>query len=196
MDTKWNSTGKDPGGEQAYLAAAQGGADRVEEAEVFRPYTGRKGQIRAVLAFRSTNRLCQRIYAFCAGVWNGFASLTRMKKKGWFLLYSIGIWVCYWFMCVMIAMAFPAVGHIGVMDALLIMAAGSLSSLVPAPGGFGTYHYFVTLTLSGLFGVPWDTGIIYATLSHESQALNMIVAGSLGYLYLLLARKRPGRRRT
>lgn len=51
MDTKWNSTGKDPGGEQAYLAAAQGGADRVEEAEVFRPYTGRKGQIRAVLAF-------------------------------------------------------------------------------------------------------------------------------------------------
>ena len=149
--------------------------------------------IRAVLAFRSTNRLCQRIYAFGAGVWNGFASFTRMKKKGWFLLYSIGIWVCYWFMCVMIAMAFPAVGHIGVMDALLIMAAGSLSSLVPAPGGFGTYHYFVTLTLSGLFGVPWDTGIIYATLSHESQALNMIITGSLGYLYLLLARKRPGR---
>ena len=51
MDTKWNSTGKGPGGEQAYLAAAQGGADRVEEAEAFRPYTGRKGQIRAVLAF-------------------------------------------------------------------------------------------------------------------------------------------------
>lgn len=144
----------------------------------------------AVVRFRDRSRFCGRIYGFGRGVLQGFVSFRDMKGKVWFLLYSVGIWVCYWFMCVCIIHAFPPVGHLGIMDALVLMAAGSLASLVPAPGGFGTYHYFVTLTLSGLFGIPWDTGLIYATISHESQAVTMLISGAISYFLLAASRKK------
>ena len=143
----------------------------------------------AIVKMRDRSRLCAKVYGLMNGVWQGIKTVGKMHHKGWFLVYSVGIWVCYWFMCVCIIHAFPAVGHLTVMDALLLMAAGSLSSMVPAPGGFGTYHYFVTLTLSGLFGVPWETGIVYATLAHESQAITIMVSGLVSYLLLTLRRK-------
>jgi uncharacterized protein (TIRG00374 family) len=143
----------------------------------------------AIVKLRDRSRLCAKVYGLMDGMWQGIKSVGKMHHKGWFLIYSVGIWTCYWFMCVCIIQAFPAVGHLTIMDALLLMAAGSLSSMVPAPGGFGTYHYFVTLTLSGLFGVPWETGIVYATLAHESQAITIMVSGLVSYLLLTLRRK-------
>ena len=143
----------------------------------------------AVIRLKDRSRFCAKICHLAEGVWQGISSVGKMRGKGWFLLLSLGIWVCYWFMGVCIIHAFPAVGHLSIMDALVVMAAGSLASLVPAPGGFGTFHYFVTLTLSGLFSIPWETGIVYATIAHESQAITIFTSGIVSYLLLTLRRK-------
>ncbi|MBR1869162.1 MAG: flippase-like domain-containing protein [Bacteroidales bacterium] len=147
------------------------------------------GAVFTVVRLKDRNSFCGKLFRLGKGIWQGIASVGKMHHKGWFLIYSVGIWACYWLMCVCIIHAFPAVGNLSLLDAVLLMAAGSLSSLVPAPGGFGTYHYFVTLTLSGLFGVPWETGIVYATLAHESQAITIMVSGLVSYLLLTLRRK-------
>ena len=69
------------------------------------------------------------------------------------------------------------------MDRLLavILLVGALSSLVPVPGGFGAFHYLVSLALTSLYGIPMETAVIFATLSHESQILTQILCGGAIY---------------
>ena len=77
--------------------------------------------------------------------------------------------------------ALPMDLGLGLADALFIMLVGSVAGIVPVPGGFGAFHYLVALALQTLFAVSFETGIIFATLSHESQAVTMIVCGLLSY---------------
>ena len=71
----------------------------------------------------------------------------------------------------------------GMSDALFLMFAGALSSLVPVPGGFGAFHTVVAGALSSLYGVPFGVGIVFATLSHESQVLTDIILGGCSYVH-------------
>lgn len=72
--------------------------------------------------------------------------------------------------------------HLDLVDAFFLMVVGSVSSLVPVPGGFGAYHYLLSLALSTVYGIPMATGLIFATLSHESQALIQIICGAGSYI--------------
>ena len=78
--------------------------------------------------------------------------------------------------------AMPDLDGLGPVDALFLMIAGSFGWLVPVPGGFGAFHFIVSLALSTIYGVPFASGIIFATLSHESQAITMAVCGGISYL--------------
>ena len=88
-----------------------------------------------------------------------------------------------------LAGAVAALASLGASDALFLMLVGSLSSLVPVPGGFGAFHYIVALALSTVYGIPFGVGIIFATLSHESQTLTMIICGTASYIDETLRRK-------
>ena len=61
--------------------------------------------------------------------------------------------------------------------------AGSLSTIIPVPGGFGAYHGAVATVMQALNGIPLGSGMIYATLNHESQVLAQMVAGIWGYIH-------------
>ena len=122
-----------------------------------------------------------------------------MKSWWKFILYSIVIWLSYWMMSLTIVWAVQGMDTslldsamvsfveklqtLDGRDALFLMIAGSISSLVPVPGGFGAFHYVVTLALSTIYGIPMEIGIIFATLSHESQTLIQIICGGLSYVY-------------
>ena len=67
-------------------------------------------------------------------------------------------------------------------DALFLMLAGALSSIVPVPGGFGAFHFIVAAAVSYVYGLPFEFGIIFATLSHESQELNQLVWGGISFV--------------
>ena len=144
----------------------------------------------AVIALRNRNRFCGRVFDLIRGVLQGFVSFRDIDRKGLFLLYSVGIWAAYWLMCVCIQRAFPPTRLLSATDALFLMAAGSLQSMLPAPGGFGTYHYVIALCLSGLYGFSWETGVVFATISHESQTLTILLTGLTGYLALALGKKK------
>ena len=95
----------------------------------------------------------------------------------------------YWLMAVATTLAIPALDGLNVIDALFLSLAGSLGWLIPVPGGFGAFHFVVSLALQAIYGVPFELGIVFATLSHESQAITMAVFGGGSYVYETLKSK-------
>ena len=85
-------------------------------------------------------------------------------------------------MSLFIIRALPEQFGLGWVDALFLMLVGSVAGIVPVPGGFGAFHYMVALALSAVYGIPWETGIVFATLSHESQAVMTVVCGAAAYI--------------
>ena len=87
------------------------------------------------------------------------------------------------------AVAFDKINGLNMVDAMFLMIVGALSSLVPVPGGFGAFHYIVSLALTTVYGIPAEIGIVFATLSHESQIIIQIVCGGISYACETIRRK-------
>ena len=142
-----------------------------------------------VFRLRGRSRFCEKNARAISNIFSGLAVIARVRNKWAFVLYTIGIWVMYLLMCYFMFLAVPPLSHLGLMDALVISGVGNIASVIPVPGGIGAYHYLVSLCLESLYGVQWETGILYATLNHELHAILIIVYGCLSYLHLTLKRK-------
>lgn len=140
----------------------------------------------------------EKVGGFCKGIWQGFVSCLKMKRAWWFFLLTAMIWGCYWMMSATIlwavqginpamvssdmATAVSVIQNLNLTDAMFLMLAGSLSALVPVPGGFGAFHFIVAGAISYAYGLPFEFGIIFATLSHESQGVNQLLWGAISYI--------------
>ena len=142
-----------------------------------------------LLAFRSRSRLCSKVWGFMEGLWDGLSSCMKMRRKGLFLFLTAMLWLMFLLMSWFIIKALPSDLGLTLVDALFIMLVGSIAGIVPVPGGFGAFHYLVAAALQAVYSVPFETGIIFATLSHESQAITMIVCGLISYLHQTLKRR-------
>ena len=140
-----------------------------------------------------------RFWGWLRGIFDGLVSCLHMRNGWLFILYTALIWTMYWLMsaCILWALqgidpasvspelgaALGKIDSLGLADALLLMIAGAVSSVIPVPGGFGAFHGAVALTLSSVYGVPFPAGLIFATLSHESQVLTGILCGAESYIH-------------
>lgn len=138
--------------------------------------------IYAIYRTRNRFRFSRAAADICKGLMQGIFSCVKMKRKWKFFFYTGVIWLMYWLMSAATMSAMPGLDGLGPVDALFLMIAGSFGWLVPVPGGFGAFHFIVSLALSTIYGVPFETGIVFATLSHESQAITMAVCGGISYL--------------
>ncbi len=137
----------------------------------------------ALWRFRETNALCKKIWSIINGLGQGFSSCLRMDRKWLFFAYTALIWMTYWFMAASTMWAAPFLDELSLIDALFLSLVGGLGFAVPVPGGIGAFHFVISLALSGIYGVPMEMGIIYATLSHTSQAITQILFGLGSYAY-------------
>jgi uncharacterized membrane protein YbhN (UPF0104 family) len=106
-----------------------------------------------------------------------------MERKWLFFAYTAFIWMVYWLMAACTVWAAPFLDHLTVIDALFLSLVGGIGFAVPVPGGIGAFHFVISLALAGVYDVPMETGIIYATLSHTSQAITQIIFGLISYAY-------------
>lgn len=138
--------------------------------------------VAAILAFYLLIRLVRsqrvntKIKLFLEGLWDGILTGLRMKKRSLFLIYTLALWLCYWATSFTIMMAMPETHHLGLADALFLMVIGGLGWVVPVQGGLGSFHFIVSLGL-GIYGISQDKGVVFATISHESQSIFMIILG-------------------
>ena len=157
------------------------------------------GFIYACWRFRDREGFWGSIWGWIRGIYDGLVSCLHMRSGWLFILYTVLLWGVYWLMsaCILwalqgidpasvspdLAAALGKIEGLGMADALLLMFAGAVSSVIPVPGGFGAFHGAVALTLSSVYGIPFGAGLLFATLSHESQVIVGIVCGAWSYLH-------------
>ena len=135
---------------------------------------------------REKGGIWTRIWGFVRGIGQGLASFLHMKKLWLFLADTVLIWFIYWLMSACIVWALQdieAFSHLTLTDAFFLMIAGSISSVVPVPGGFGAYHGVVCGALLSIWGIPVGIGMVFATLNHESQVVTQALCGLASYLH-------------
>ncbi len=91
--------------------------------------------------------------------------------------YTFLMWFCYWLITWVVWFSIPQTAHLGMADGLFLLVVGSIGMAVPVQGGIGAFHYIVALALT-IYGLDFDSdGLLYATISHESQLIVEIVLG-------------------
>jgi uncharacterized protein (TIRG00374 family) len=132
----------------------------------------------------------QKVKLFIRGIIDGLKTIYTVKRKWGFIFHSLSIWTCYWLMTYAALFALPETSQLKLIDALFLLAVGTLGWVVPVQGGIGAYHYMVTLGLT-LYKIPREAGLTYATLSHGSQMIMLIVLGTISFMLLFaIQRKR------
>ncbi|MCH8554143.1 MAG: flippase-like domain-containing protein [Schleiferiaceae bacterium] len=127
---------------------------------------------------------------FILGLKEGFATIFKMKEKGFFILHTLFIWVMYYLIVYIPMYALTATAHLGAGEGLLLMSSASLGIVIPVPvGGAGVYHYLVSSALQ-ILQVSKENGLVYATLVHASQTLMLMAAGFVGLIALFVLNKR------
>lgn len=117
------------------------------------------------------------------GVFEGLKASLAIKRKWLFAIYTALIWLMYILMSYYVLQAIPQTAHMGFEEALFISAVGNIASVIPVPGGMGAYHYLVAVSLTSLYGAVWNTGLLFATLSHESHGILVLITGLISYIF-------------
>ncbi len=136
------------------------------------------------------NRVAGKIFSILDGLFNGLKAGLKMKHKGLFFLYTLLLWGCYWMMSYFTILAFPQLSFLNWADALFLMIVGGLGWIIPVQGGIGAYHFILSLAMASIYSIPQTQGVVFATISHESQALTMFVCGALSLATLYIMKRK------
>ncbi len=130
-----------------------------------------------------------KLFVFVEGLKDGFLSVLKLQKRTQFFIYSIGIWLCYFLSTYICFFALKETAHLSLLIGLFVMVAGGIGMSAPIQGGIGAFEATVSLSLL-LFAIPESTGLAYATISHSSQILSIIVVGSISLLLVFLSNRK------
>lgn len=133
--------------------------------------------------------LIRRIRKIVFGIFAGLKTVYKMRKRWQFFIATMVIWLCYFFMTYLIFFTIPETSHLKPIDGLFILVIGSFGMVIPVQGGFGAFHGMLILGLS-LYGISVDKAFVYAVLSHESQTLMVIIAGTVSLIKVFSSRSR------
>lgn len=143
----------------------------------------------AILFFMFKKRLANvpvldKIIKFIDGILDGLTSIFKLKQKGKFILYTIGIWVSYYFAAYLVCFALPETSDFTFDDGFLILVVGTFGMIIPASGGIGAFNLamkygfmalFISIGKSGEVG--GEVGLTYSFISLPLQIFIMLVMG-------------------
>ncbi len=117
----------------------------------------------------------------------GLKTVRKLQSFNAFLFHTFLIWLCYYLMMYFGFKVFDFTADLSPVIALSIFVLGSLGMIIPAPGGIGSFHFFV---ISGLlFYMPNDPDVkekaaAFALLIHGVQTLFIMISGIISLLSL------------
>lgn len=148
-----------------------------------------------IYKYRKNHPVLYKITNIVKGVFAGVISGFKMPQKWLFLIYTVLLWICYWLMSYSTILAFPEINSgLGAADALFLMMVGSFGWVIPVQGGIGAYHLIISLALYSVYGISQTTGVIFATISHGSQTITMVLCGAISLLAFTLYRRKTTRK--
>ena len=139
-------------------------------------------------------RYLTKARSLARGVKSGIKSILKLKGRVLFILYSLLIWIFYYFMMYFVMMAFPETENLGLQAALTIFVIGGIAMAIPLPGGAGSFHVLVSTGLILLYGLAQDKSIAFTFIFHGWQTLIIILVGAISLLWSQAqTRKRDGK---
>jgi len=121
------------------------------------------------------------------GLRQGFGSYSKLKQKGLFLTYTLGIWVFYSLSMYFAFSAIQATSGLHFNAAFTAIVFSGFAMAAPVQGGIGVFHWMVAQSLV-LYSISFKDGLAYSTIIHSSQVLLILILGSLS-LCLILTKK-------
>lgn len=156
----------------------------------------------AVLFFAFKKKLSKvpvldKIIGFIDGIIQGLTSIFKLKQKVKFILYTLGIWICYYMAAYLVCFALPETSDFTIADGFFIIVVGTLGMIVPASGGIGAFNLamkygfmalFLSMGKSAEFG--GEMGLTYSFISLPLQIVIMLTTGLLSIPMLAKARNK------
>ncbi len=135
-------------------------------------------------------RLISRGKNIIKGIIEGLKTVYTLKKRGAFIFHTVFIWINYWLMTWVVVFALPATSDLKIIDGLFLLVIGGFGMSAPVQSGIGAYHWIVSRGLVAVYaGISLEEGLVFATITHESQSLMLILLGSLSFILLFRKRK-------
>lgn len=134
--------------------------------------------------------------------WKGFSDIIRMKGKWAFILYSIGIWGCYFIQLYVAFFAFhftrdlcteASMGY-GLVPALVAFVLSSIGMAIPSNGGLGPWNIAVIFGLA-IYGISTPDGTVFSMLVWSGQTIMLVLLGIYTMSYIALDRKADKKRK-
>jgi len=145
----------------------------------------------------STVPVLGKIIGFIDGILQGLTSIFKLKQKVKFILYTLGIWICYYMAAYLVCFALPETSDFTIADGFFIIVVGTLGMIVPASGGIGAFNLamkygfmalFISMGKSAEFG--GEMGLTYSFISLPLQIVIMLTTGLLSIPMLAKARNK------
>lgn len=150
--------------------------------------------VACILHMRRGSQLVQRLRRLYLGLWEGFAGITRMPRKGLWLLFTVLIWGSYF---VEMWLAFYSFGETeeyvashGLLAVFVTFVFGSLAMGVPANGGIGPWQWAVMIALTNVYAIMNRTdALAFANVVLGTQTLLMILLGLYTFTAIALDKR-------
>jgi hypothetical protein len=134
-------------------------------------------------------RFFSKMFDVARGVINGLKTITNMKKKWEFIFHTIFIWLNYALMTYVVFFSQESTSFLTFRDSIFILVIGGLGMSAPVSGGIGAFHYMIQQGLYHVKGIPLEDGFAYATLTHESQLIFVVITGAISFFILFRKKK-------
>ena len=123
--------------------------------------------------------LFAKLKGILQNVWQGIVALKDIRQIPLYIIYTLGIWVCYFLEFYLAFFAFDFSAGLGISAGLVMFVVGTLAVIVPTPNGAGPWH-FAVMTMMMLYGVGKEDAGIFALLVHGIQTFLLILLGIYG----------------
>ena len=134
--------------------------------------------------------IVRKASAIIVNIWHGLTSVKNLKNKPLFFVYTVGIWSLYLLSTWFGFFAIRETSHLGLADALSVLAMGSVGMIV-SPGGIGAYPLLIQETVS-FYGVPsMPYGQALGWLLWFGQFLSFVLFGTVSFILLPRINKKP-----
>lgn len=132
---------------------------------------------------------------FGKGILQGLTSIFKLQEKGKFIIYTVGIWVSYYFAAYLVCFALPETSDFTFADGFFIIVVGTLGMIIPASGGIGAFNLAMKFGFMALFlamgksaELGGEMGLTYSFISLPLQIVVMLVMGLISIPILAKAR--------
>ena len=130
----------------------------------------------------------KKVKGIVLNVYEGVMSLRKVKNIPLFILYTLLIWIGYFYHFYLTFLCFPFTEHLGYLAGLVMFVGGTFAVIVPTPNGAGPWH-FAVITMMILYGVDSTDAGIFALIVHGIQTLLVIALGVWGWARLSLTNR-------